>query len=594
MKYYNGKLGSSLIFLIAFLAGIFVFNSNGLKTVDDRFFDALDRFSQILVTGRLIAHDAGVDSQGWSLGSVKINGVLEYTEHNLETYNALVASGAKPEVVYFPYQSHLGLQGAAFLWLHDVFGLNVYGLQFVNATLFALVIAMLTVLFARAYDWKFALAFFIVMVTSPWIVAFARNLYWVPFVWFLPAVFSTLLYLAKTSKGQWLAAIGLLLSMFVKSLTGYEYLSAVTILVCSVFVIGPLFKPVGRSYFSNVKLAALAGVLCVLGFVLALLLHAGMRGDTIAHGLANIIEQDVKKRTYGDASAFDPVLRDSLNASIVDVLKIYWSWLNWRTPVFAGISAFYLNFSMLVVGLGLAYSVARRRWHDLRLVALTAIMLLASLSWYVLAKSHSYGHTQLNYILWYFGFVPALAYTVVFYLVRMGSDAAGFLMHAGVKGKVAVAAVVCLMATGWVVYVKNSDRMLDSRYASATASFDLQSGARLLVSDTAGLTLFRQNCVPSYRPGTYFIHVYPQSPEAISGMTDGFLDVGSKLVFNGNAQLASKYYQSCAAPIQLPAYPLASLEIGETLPDGSIAWKQRIDLGGKTYVDPENALISAH
>ena len=46
-------------------------------------------------------------------------------------------------------------------------------------------------------------------------------------------------------------------------------------------------------------------------------------------------------------------------------------------------------------------------------VILLVFFFIVPTSWFVLAKGHSYIHTQLNYVLWYFGFVQALFYVTL-------------------------------------------------------------------------------------------------------------------------------------------------------------------------------------
>jgi len=38
--------------------------------------------------------------------------------------------------------------------------------------------------------------------------------------------------------------------------------------------------------------------------------------------------------------------------------------------------------------------------------------LLTSISWFYLAKSHSYIHHHMNYVMWYFGFVQICLYII--------------------------------------------------------------------------------------------------------------------------------------------------------------------------------------
>ena len=41
------------------------------------------------------------------------------------------------------------------------------------------------------------------------------------------------------------------------------------------------------------------------------------------------------------------------------------------------------------------------------------VFLCTTLSWFVLGKAHSYIHTHMNYVLWYFGFVQISIYIII-------------------------------------------------------------------------------------------------------------------------------------------------------------------------------------
>ena len=49
---------------------------------------------------------------------------------------------------------------------------------------------------------------------------------------------------------------------------------------------------------------------------------------------------------------------------------------------------------------------------NLKNVSLYVITFLTSISWIVLAKSHSYIHTHISFVLWYFGFVQICIYII--------------------------------------------------------------------------------------------------------------------------------------------------------------------------------------
>ena len=41
------------------------------------------------------------------------------------------------------------------------------------------------------------------------------------------------------------------------------------------------------------------------------------------------------------------------------------------------------------------------------------VFLGTTLSWFILGKAHSYVHTHMNYVLWYFGFIQICLYIII-------------------------------------------------------------------------------------------------------------------------------------------------------------------------------------
>ncbi|CAG8871562.1 hypothetical protein PS627_04510 [Pseudomonas fluorescens] len=588
MKLSSSKILPWLGFFLVFLVGVGVFQSNRLGTAEYGFFVTFDRFSQALVTGNIIAHDAGVADKTWNLGFATVNDSGERSDNLWVTYVAAVKNNAVEKVTHSPYVSQYGIQGVIFLGLHNLFGINeIAGLHLFNSIAFSLVITALAFLFARTYDWRFGALFFLVMIGSPWVVSFARNLYWVPFTWFLPAVFAALTYLAKDTRQRALGLFGVGAAVFLKSLAGYEYLSNVTLFACSVFVIAPFFRTQDRRHWFNFQLGCLAFIACVLGFACALLIHAGMRGDTIAQGLVNILEQDVKRRTYGDPSHFDPILRESLTASISDVLIIYWT--RWISPVVAGIPKEGLNVATLFILVGLVWSLIRKQAVGLKVLSVLVVYFLASISWLVVAKAHSYVHTQLNFVLWYFGFIQALAYGVVALAVPMLRD---LLAKTSRRGRMAnrtlvgVAVVCLLVAAGFnhVARIERFEKRIDARMADAVATVDVGNGFKVLFLNDRKAMLVKPECSDFNASAMFMLHVYPADPQAaVADLDFKWSDRDIP------AAWFSKYSNTCMATLPRFDYKIKSLQLGQYELGGNqglqMLWEGGAKLEGVRYFD---------
>lgn len=107
-------------------------------------------------------------------------------------------------------------------------------------------------------------------------------------------------------------------------------------------------------------------------------------------------------------SHFDPVYWDSFNASIWETLGKYF---HFTTEVIAGIPG---NIFPLLCGTPIGifiynYKRNKMNWED---VWMYVVFFAVSVSWFVLAKPHSYIHLHLNYVLWYFGYIQVCIYII--------------------------------------------------------------------------------------------------------------------------------------------------------------------------------------
>ena len=65
-----------------------------------------------------------------------------------------------------------------------------------------------------------------------------------------------------------------------------------------------------------------------------------------------------------------------------------------------------------------AYDFYNRKLDVIK-VTLYIVTFLTSISWIVLAKSHSYVHTFLNFVVWYFGFIQVCLYVLINQLINL-------------------------------------------------------------------------------------------------------------------------------------------------------------------------------
>jgi hypothetical protein len=308
-----------------------------------------------------------------------------------------------------PYKAQYGLQGAVYSFAYRCLGnLSSVGvLQTITATMFALVLLLVCYEYAISLSGYFGAALFFSMICSPWIVSIARNMYWMPFLWILPALITLWLFRFNerpaVRKQLYLAYF---VSVFIKSLTGYEYLPTIVMFSLAIFIVDPFNVNPRYSFLKAARIVLQLFILSVAAFASALILHASIRADSIIEGLEVTYQIDAFK--YSNLSALGTTSK-GIEKPLGEVLITYV--FNWNTPALSFFNND-LTFLTLIVlatlSIAMQYmAVNKFRHRDFALIITT---MLAPLSWFVLMKGHSAIHVHLNYVLWYMGFVPALVF----------------------------------------------------------------------------------------------------------------------------------------------------------------------------------------
>jgi uncharacterized membrane protein YqaE (UPF0057 family) len=401
------------------------YQTNFAGIAPDRLFHNWQLNGQARVLGGIVADVHGLDKQGSNMGRVYHEGTgpddLEPGQKWTPTYEIFAEYPEGSDVVFDAYPTQYGLQQIAYSWVTRHFGLTSLGqIQTVVAALSAAALAWLVLLYCRVYDPLLAAFFLLALGATPMFITMGRNLYWSPFLLLLPAILSVYLYWARGLALRIALLIAIAGAMFLKSASNYEYITSVTMLACATFLVAPFFEGARRP---RLLMALAVWGACVAGFIAALLLHADMRGDTLVEGLQNIYIEDVARRTYGDSSSYQGETKQSLDASTLDVLKMYLYefYPGKRLMVLPG------KVFLALIGLsliGLLHKAVRQHPHFRRDLAILVVFFSIPASWFVLAKGHSFTQTHINFVLWYFGFIPALLYVSWSTVKSMFSDIA--------------------------------------------------------------------------------------------------------------------------------------------------------------------------
>jgi hypothetical protein len=158
----------------------------------------------------------------------------------------------------------------------------------------------------------------------------------------------------------------------------------------------------------------------ILSFFLVLFVHSGVRGKgNISIGFMDIIQKDVLRRTYGDATYKDTIYSGSLDSNVFDVVNQYiFGWttnllqINIPGPLGLSIPG---NYIFILIS-GVFGIVLYRFYKKDQVWKKDFVLLLGALaipiSWFVLAKGHSALHGHINFILWYFFTLGILLFVI--------------------------------------------------------------------------------------------------------------------------------------------------------------------------------------
>ena len=339
---------------------------------------------------------------------------------NIEDYVVTDKKGnVYPGGAFKEYVSQVGLQGKIYSIFADIFNYNneVKIIRITNCIFLAIILIGICLLISQKYNQLLGTVFFVVFWLSPWIIKFAPSMYWVEFLWFLPMLIGLYCLINIDKKRTRIVCyIFIGLAIMLKSLCGYEYITNVMLGGIEFFLIEiilAMFKKDRKKLLSLLKTTFFLGISSIVGFMLALTVHSILRGNgDIITGLVRIIKEDAMRRTFSigiQNSALNDIALESIEASVVSVVIKY---CNFSTDIILGIPGNLFNLISFMPIFICVYNFYKRRKTN-NFVVFYFVSLLVSASWFILGKGHSYIHTSLNFVMWYFGFVQFCIYIII-------------------------------------------------------------------------------------------------------------------------------------------------------------------------------------
>jgi len=313
--------------------------------------------------------------------------------------------GIQNGYVLYDYKSQIGLHGWISYYVAQHMPYPLQALRFGCCLLLSIVLSLISLELFKKFGLLMAICFFGVSLTSSLIKNFSTNLYWLEFTWYVPMLFG-LLCLNNLNRHYFFYPL-IYIAVLIKCASGYEFISVImlsSVMFLIVEWLSVIKKDKQKSKKSIIAILFI-GIASLLAFLTAVFIHSWIRGQgNIADGLLAIYENDVLRRTFGNATDFGVVYTASLNASVIDVLYRYlWLGKAGKLAISALLSASFVIVYKSLVG----HKFLRTDFWLLTISFVTCI------SWFIVGKSHSYIHTNLNIVMWYMGFMQISVYIVL-------------------------------------------------------------------------------------------------------------------------------------------------------------------------------------
>lgn len=424
------KTKGSFIILISILTIIFKTNFLGILTLHAGEYP-FQYDSEDLAISSIVAEKYNLNESWCGLGRIINKNIdKEYIAEDIYLNKLDIAT----DINFEKYHSQIGLQGDFYASISKLIDNRclIEFFRWINSFLLSAILFAICYIIKVKYNFLMSIIWGGIFIFSPYILNFSHNLYWVEFTWFLPILVG--LIAASDSINfkfkNLYVAIGIFGSIFIKCLCGYEYLSTIMISMI-MFVLSDITVNVFERNISKIKrklkLFFIISLCGLCGFAAALSVHGYYRGNgNILTGIHDIYQEDVLRRTIigteNNFTSSNSLIMKSIQVPTIKVVTKYFKPYSENQNVIikiAGKAFWPLSVAALII---MIFRLCYRKYNrieDIQILSLFLISLIGTLSWVILAKSHSYIHTHINYVLWFLGYVQMMVYILISSLLSL-------------------------------------------------------------------------------------------------------------------------------------------------------------------------------
>lgn len=327
------------------------------------------------------------------------------------------------------YASSLCLHRYIYYFIMDIFKNRLFALQVMHGLNCFLLASMIGIIFVWLSKYSSLVTIFIATIIlclfSPSLARSGKNLYWASYSLFFPMVSSIGVIYYK--KGRYLTfrncfVIAFLASL-VKQLFYYEFITTSMIaMTVPYFWIFALRKIEIKTMIKFV-FAMIFAVILSFGVTTIIKLFLFAKEASNWKGAVEALVRPFIYRLFGDFNSNNQLVLDSANASYFYVIK---KMLTFPIISIKGVGDITYLHMVVLNGLYFLFRIIKQKetsiWGiDKNLfdtwLFVTGISLLAPLSWFVIAKPHTYIHTVQCSITWYLPYSLMILVFTIFILI---------------------------------------------------------------------------------------------------------------------------------------------------------------------------------
>ena len=408
-----------LLYIIGFIFLFINFSTNFFNGGDSEIiggltFSKFQHDSEHLVIGEMFNDKYDLINNKYGLSRVS-DSSGNWINDRIVKDNIYLNNSEVKKMTIEPYVSQVGLQGHVISFLYNKLYLNVKVIKAILVSLLAIILLNICKYISIKYNNKISLIYYFVFLLSPWVCAFARNLYWVEFTWFLPVLLGLILSTDYSKKKVIIPSI--FISIFIKCLCGYEYITVIMLAMIMFMLYDLIFEKNKEKKKEIFKTIFVVGITALLGFICAFLIHSYLRGNgNLIEGIKNIYVEDVERRalTSSNGSSFTGAVLVSIQASPLTTLKRYFFFsTNLITGINGSLFRLLFAFSILI----LIFNLIINKKDSVKQLVLYILSFITCISWFILSSPHSFIHIHMNYVLWYFGFMQIMLYVILDFII---------------------------------------------------------------------------------------------------------------------------------------------------------------------------------